>query len=215
MRSSCLRRAWVRTACAQVIDEAKRAGATYQQRGSRPPRAHVRCPASRVNRNTVLCRVLTASSRSTTLYMPPQVCVLQGGARGARWAQHKVHDWYECGGGEGAEPTCGEGFWRWWRGRGDCRGSLDAPQPLAPQPLAPRPPTADIVIALARARHGRFVVAVTRPDRREWKLFSWPRSSVNERLRDELTRHEGQWAQLGAQDAVLVAAAQEPANSGW
>lgn len=132
-----------------------------------------------------------------------QVCGLRG-ARGASWAEHKVIDWYECGGGEGVEPTRGDDYW-WRYGSGDCRGSLDAPQPLAPQPLAPRPPTADIVIALARARHGRYIVAVSR-DRREWKLFSWPHSSVGERLRDELERHEGQWAEIGADKAVLVAA---------
>ena len=115
-------------------------------------------------------------------------------------------DWYECGGGEGAEPTFGDDYlWRY--GRGDCRGPLDAPQQPLPRPPLPRPPTADIAIALARARHGRFLVAVARPDRRprEWKLFSWPHGSVGEWLRDELERHEGQWAEIGADEAVLVA----------
>lgn len=75
-----------------------------------------------------------------------------------------------------------------------------------PQPLAPRLPSADVVIVLAKARErGRYIVAVSRPfdfGRREWKLHSWPLNAVHQRLREELERHNGQWARLGPKSGL-------------
>jgi len=114
----------------------------------------------------------------------------QAAATVAQWAQHEQHDWYECGSGEGVAPLedrrCGVGN----------RAPADSPQPLAP-----RAPSADVVIVLAKAQErGRYIVAVSRPrddlayGRREWKLFSWPRSAVHERQLAELERHGELWA---------------------
>ena len=130
----------------------------------------------------------------------PQVCGqrrLQTSAPSARWAEHQQHDWYECGGGEGAATLQVD-----WR---QCARGNQAPTDR-PQPLAPRLPSADVVIVLAKARErGRCIVAVSRPfdfGRREWKLHSWPLSAVQQRLRDELERHNDQWARLGSKGGL-------------
>ena len=135
-----------------------------------------------------------------------QVCgrELQTAAASSQWAQHEQHDWYECGGGEGAAPLFERGSSsRAWRGAG--AGGYRPPMDL-PQPLAPHLPSADVVIVLAKARErDRYIVAVSRPfdfGRREWKLHSWPLSAVYQPLRDELERHSDQWAQLGSKGGL-------------